>query len=118
MLTKKFGRMTEAEGVSASSVRYSVSSALVLRQVKYVYDCWKPTAASARIIAGRVKASARKITSGSDLLMSAITFCQKTTGLVCGLSTRKMRTPWSIQCRRIRQVSSTMPAMSVSKWIG
>lgn len=71
-----------------------------------------------RIIAGRVKASARKITSGSVRLMSAITFSQKTTGLVCGLSTRKIRTPWSIQNLRTRTLSVTIPRRSASNAIG
>ena len=47
-----------------SSVRYSVSSHFATRQVKYVYDCWKPTLPRAAIICGLVKASARKMTSG------------------------------------------------------
>ena len=55
--------------------------------------------ARARIIAGRVNASDRKITSGSVSLTSASSRSQNRTGLVCGLSTRKIRTPWSIQCR-------------------
>ena len=60
---QKFGRMYAA-GSPDSSVRYSVSSALVVRQVKYVYDWWKPTLPRVCIIAGRVNASARKSTSG------------------------------------------------------
>ncbi len=70
------------------------------------------------IIAGRVNASARKITSGSVRLMSAITRSQNTTGLVWGLSTRKIRTPQSIQCRSTRSVSATRPSMSASKAMG
>ncbi|GAA3848324.1 hypothetical protein GCM10023083_91040 [Streptomyces phyllanthi] len=101
-----------------SSVRYSVSSCLELRQVKYVYDCWKPMAARVCIIAGRVNASARKITSGSVRPTSPSTRSQKTTGLVCGLSTRKIRTPWAIQCRSTRTVSATSPSMSASKAMG
>lgn len=117
MFTKKLGLMKEADSPD-SSVTYSVISCRVLRQVKYVYDCWNPMAPRVRIIAGRVNASARKITSGSVRLMSAITFSQKITGLVCGLSTRKMRTPWSIQKRRMRTVSVTRPRRSLSKAIG
>ncbi|GAQ77548.1 hypothetical protein T45_09367 [Streptomyces turgidiscabies] len=83
-----------------------------------MYDCWKPTWARVCIIAGRVNASARKMTSGSVWLMSAITCSQKTTGLVCGLSTRKIRTPWSIQCRSTRTVSATSPGRSASKAMG
>lgn len=75
-------------------------------------------AARVRIIAGRVNASARKITSGSVPLISAITFSQKITGLVCGLSTRKIRTPRAIQKRRMRTLSATMPSRSLSKAIG
>ena len=69
----------------------------VLRQVKYVYDWWKPILARARIMAGRVNASARKITSGSVRATSASSRSQNGSGLVCGLSTRKIRTPWAIQ---------------------
>ena len=57
----------------------------------------KPTLASSRIIAARVNASARKMTSGRCAWTSSISHSQKATGFVCGLSTRKMRTPWSIQ---------------------
>ncbi len=46
---------------------------------------------------GRVKASARKMTSGWVLRTSAMHHSQKGRALVCGLSTRKMRTPLSIQ---------------------
>ena len=65
-----------------------MSSSLVLRQVKYVYDWWKPTLARVCIMAGLVNASARKITSGWSRLTSAISHSQNCTGLVCGLSTR------------------------------
>ena len=83
-----------------------------------MYDCWKPILPSVCIIAGRVNASARKITSGSVPLICAMTLSQKTTGLVCGLSTRKIRTPCPIQNRRIRTVSLISPGMSWSKAIG
>ena len=42
-----------------------------LRQVKYVYDWWKPILARACIMAGRVNASARNSTSGSVRAISA-----------------------------------------------
>ncbi len=58
------------------------------------------------IIAGRVNASARKSTSGSVLRTSPSSHSQKATGLVCGLSTRKMRTPRSIQWRTTRRTSA------------
>ena len=57
------GRMYAACSPETSS-RYSAISSLVLRQVKYVYDWWNPTLASVCIMAGRVKASDRKMTSG------------------------------------------------------
>lgn len=83
-----------------------------------MYDCWKPIWPRVCIIAGRVKASARKITSGSVRLTSAMTRSQNTTGLVCGLSTRKIRTPYDIQCRSTRTVSAIRPSRSASKAIG
>ncbi|CFP65605.1 Uncharacterised protein [Bordetella pertussis] len=49
------------------------------------------------IMRGRVKASERNTTSGWRAWTSAISHCQNGSGLVCGLSTRKMRTPASIQ---------------------
>ena len=58
------------------------------------------------IIAGRVKASARNRTSGSVFLTSQMSQCQKFSGLVWGLSTRKMRTPASIQTRITRRHSA------------
>jgi hypothetical protein len=45
------------------------------------------------ITAGRVKASARKSVSGYCALTSPIRASQNSNGLVCGLSTRKMRIP-------------------------
>ena len=85
---------------------YSSSSHFSLRQVKYVYDWWKPTLARVCIIAGRVNASARNTTSGSVRRTSPRSHSQNSTGLVCGLSTRKMRTPWAIQCRSTRIASA------------
>ena len=57
----------------------------------------KPSLASPFISFGRVKASDRKITSGWRSCTSRISHSQNGNGLVCGLSTRKMRTPCSIQ---------------------
>ena len=59
----------------------------------------KPSLASAFITFGRVKASARKITSGWRDCTSRISHSQNGNGLVCGLSTRKIRTPCSTQNR-------------------
>ncbi len=67
--------------------------------MKYVYDWSKPILARRCITFGRVNASARKITSGWSRRTSAIIHSQKANGLVWGLSTRKMRTPRSIQVR-------------------
>ncbi len=82
-------------------------------QVKYVYDWAKPTFASVVIIVGAVNASDRKTTSGSSRRTSSISQSQKGIGFVCGLSTRKMRTPRCTQtsttsssaCQRPRQSS-------------
>ena len=46
---------------------------------------------------GLVKASASQMTSGYEARSEAISHSQKRSGLVCGLSTRKIRTPWLIQ---------------------
>ncbi|MNY37578.1 hypothetical protein D3C86_1721510 [compost metagenome] len=62
-----------------------------------MYDWEKPSLASRAIILGRVKASARNSVSGCLARTSAIIHSQNGSGLVCGLSTRKMRTPWSAQ---------------------
>ena len=66
-------------------------------QVKYVYDSEKPAFASVVIIAGRVNASDSSTSSGSTRRTSAINHSQNGTGFVCGLSTRKTRTPRSTQ---------------------
>src|SRR2546430_2323628 len=59
-----------------------------------VQTCALPISlASARIIFGRVKASDRKIASGQRAFTSRISHSQNGSGLVCGLSTRKLRTP-------------------------
>ena len=78
-------------------MKYSVSSRLLLRQVKYVYDCVKPSFARRYMTFGRVNASARNITSGLLRWTSPISHSQNGNGLVCGLSTRNMRIPCSIQ---------------------
>ena len=57
-------------------------------------------------MAGRVNASARNSTSGSVDRISVNSRSQNRSGLVCGLSTRKIRTPWSIHCRTIRRISA------------
>src|SRR5674476_240438 len=81
---QKLGRNKPAVSVE-SSVRYSASSSRVLRQVKYVYDCWNPIMARVRIIAGRVNASDKKMTSGEAEPTSAMIRSQNGSGLVCGL---------------------------------
>ena len=75
----------------------------------------KPAFASARIIARRVNASDRKITSGSVAWISAISHSQNATGLVCGLSTRKTFTPRPIHSRKISSHASHSPRQS-SDW--
>ena len=62
--------------------------------------------ARVRIMAGRVNASARNSTSGSLTRISVSSRSQNRTGLVCGLSTRKIRTPWSIHSRTTRSTSA------------
>ena len=62
----------------------------------------KPTLASCRIIFGFVNASDRKMTSGWSRWISAISHAQNGIGLVCGLSTRKILTPRSIQTVKMR----------------
>ena len=76
-----------------------------MRQVKYVYDCVKPSLASPNSRAGRVNASARNSTSGSSFFASPISHAQKFGGLVCGLSTRNTLTPCEIQNRTTRSTS-------------
>src|SRR3954471_23121732 len=95
-----FGRKKSLTGGFVISSKYSVNSYFVLRQAKYVYDCENPAFASQYMIFGLVNASARKIVSGWCFLTVRITQCQNGSGLVCGLSTRKMRTPLSIQKRK------------------
>src|SRR5438132_8355914 len=97
VFTQKLGRKKSASSVWDSSDRYSLSSHLLLRHVKYVYDWEKPSLARCCITAGRVNASERKRTSGWVRCTSPISHAQKRNDFVCGLSTRKMRTPCSIQ---------------------
>ena len=60
-----------------------------------------PTSASRAMTLGRVNASARKMTPGCSAWTSGISQAQKANGLVCGLSTRKIVTPWAIQWSRM-----------------
>src|ERR1700674_3350988 len=94
---QRLGRKKLLTAVWVSSVKYCLSSHDVLRQAKYVYDWLKPAFANPYITLGRVNASARKTTSGLSFLASPMSHSQKANGLVCGLSTLKMVTPWSIQ---------------------
>ena len=57
-------------------------------------------------MAGLVNASESQIVSGWSLATSAMSHCQKGTGFVCGLSTRKMRMPWSSQTWMTRRTSA------------
>ena len=66
----------------------------------------KPSLASSRITARRVKASARKITSRSTWWISLISHSQNGNGFVCGLSMRKTFTPASTHSSMIRRHSS------------
>jgi hypothetical protein len=68
--------------------------------------------------AGRVNASARKTTSGCLVFTVRMSHSQNCSGLVCGLSTRKIFTPCAIQCSTIRSTSVYMPTGSLSKLIG
>src|SRR5713101_676092 len=68
----RFGRRNSRMGAERSSVKYWLSSDLVLRHAKYVYDWLKPTFASRYISLGRVNASERKITSACSGLTSRI----------------------------------------------
>src|SRR5438552_16682969 len=86
VLGQKLGRYQSAEATSSSP--YRRISAAVVRHVKYVYDWVNPTLPNPCITAGRVNASARKITSGWLSFTVQISQCQKSNGLVCGLSTR------------------------------
>src|SRR5437868_10071496 len=98
--------MKSAVGGWVSSLKYSSISCLKFRQVKYEYDWSNPTFASAFIIFGRVNASARKMASGWRAFTSPMTHSQNGIGLVWGLSTRKMRTPCSIQWKKTERSSA------------
>src|SRR5579871_3903667 len=97
VLGHRLGRNTSAKAGCESSLKYSVNSCLPVRQVKYVYDWLKPSLASRYMIFGRVNASDRNVASGRTRFTSARHHSQKPNGLVCGLSTRKIRTPCSTQ---------------------
>ncbi len=56
--------------------------------------------------------------SGRSVLISRSTTSQNRSGLVCGLSTRKMVTPSEIQYRSSRSTSVVIPSRSLSKLIG
>src|SRR4051812_33668091 len=112
VLGHTFGRKYSREGSCVSSVKYSVSSARVLRHVKYVYDCVKPSFASLCITRGRVNASARKISSGCLALRSPMHHSQNRKALVCGLSTRKMVTPCCTQNSNTLLSSAQRPCQS------
>ena len=111
VLTKKFGRKYSAVSYASSST-YCSSSQRAFRHVKYVYDWSKPTLPSACIIAGRVNASARKIVSGCMSCTFPISHSQNASGFVCGLSTRKIRTPWPTQKRKTSRSASQRPRQS------
>ena len=81
VLAQRFGRKKSRIGGWASSVKYWYSSYAVLRHAKYVYDWLNPALASQYMIFGLVNASARKITSGSVLAMSASSRSQNFSGL-------------------------------------
>src|SRR5512135_77266 len=116
VLGQRLGRKNSRIGGVASSVKYWYSSGAVLRQAKYEYDWLNPSLARRNITLGRVKASARKRTSGCARFTSPISHSQKANGLVCGLSTRKIRTPWSIQNTTIESSSAQSSRQcSVSK---
>ena len=94
------------------SAHQSRSSRAVFFQVKYVYDCVKPSFASSFIVRGRVNASARKTTSGCFACTSLIIHSQNANGFVCGLSTRKVRTPCPIQKVKMSRHAFQSPSRS------
>src|SRR3954447_2898894 len=107
------GRKKSMTFVLVNSVRYSVISCFPLRHGKYVYDWLKPSLASRYIIFGRVKASDRKSASGYSRFISVIAHSQNGNALVCGLSTRKMRTPCFAQKMKTSFNSCHMPRQSL-----
>ena len=68
--------------------------------------------ASRFITFGRVKASARKMASGCCARTSPITHSQNGNGLVCGLSTRNIFTPWPHQCRNISRMANQIDGIA------
>jgi hypothetical protein len=66
----------------------------------------KPSRANPYSRARLVNASDRNSTSGSSAFTWWISQCQKFGGFVCGLSTRKIRTPWFTQCMTTRSTSA------------
>src|SRR5688572_25920282 len=100
VFANRLARMYSRDSVVVSSVKYSVSSAFVFRHVKYEYDWVNPSLAKRFISFGRVNASDRKIASACSRCTSAMTHSQNRNGLVCGLSTRNVRTPWDAQNRK------------------
>src|ERR1700692_1300941 len=60
----RLGLKKSHTGDLVSSVKYCVMSHAVWRHAKYVYDCVNPHFANRYMTLGRVKASARKMTSG------------------------------------------------------
>src|SRR2546421_665745 len=67
VFTKKFGRKNWGRSERTSCVMYSISSAFVFFQVKYLKDWLKPALASVAIIFGWVQASRRKTRAGGAL---------------------------------------------------
>src|SRR5437868_10813111 len=113
------GRKKSLTGGFVISLKYSSISNAVLRHAKYVYDCEKPPFASQYTIFGLVNASARKIASGNSLLSARMHQCQNGSAFVCGLSTRKMRTPLPAQKRKMSHSSPHHSChASLSKWNG
>src|SRR5262249_36007889 len=112
VFAKKFPRKYSAVGGCVSSSRYWRSSHGLFFHVKYVYDAVKPSLASAFIRLGRVNDSEKKITSGCSPCPSSMTHSQNASGLVCGLSTRKIFTPWSIQYSKTSRQAFHSPCRS------
>ena len=97
----RFGRKNSRTRASVSSVKYFVSSHFVSRHAKYVYDCVKP---SFRQPVHHLRPRER-LRQKDHVRMLAANFARSPTprtrnGFVCGLSTRKIRTPSSIQNRK------------------
>src|SRR5690606_40846067 len=97
VLGQRLGLKNSRTGVCSNSLKYDSNSDLVLRQVKYVYDCVKPSFARRYMTFGLVNASDKNSTSGCDRLMRLISHSQNAKAFVWGLSTRKIRTPCCTQ---------------------